>query len=104
MAPVKALIGDAACDHPTQCYVLGVGAKACGGPSGFLAWSRKDTDQAALLAAAQTQAEAERAENLASGLISDCRMVTAPQATCRPRAEDGKKTCQLGQGGVRGAD
>lgn len=104
IVPVKTLIGDAACDHPTQCQVIGVGAKACGGPSGYLAWSVKNTDQAALLAAVQAQAEAEKAENKAGGLLSNCQMTPAPIATCRPRTEDGKKTCQLGQGGVRGVD
>jgi hypothetical protein len=102
--PVKALIGDAACDHPSQCRAVGVGAKACGGPSGYLAWSVKNTDQKALLAAVQAHAAAEKAENQASGLISDCQMKPEPTATCRPRPEDGKKTCQLGQGGVRGID
>ena len=104
MAPVKSLIGDAACDHPDQCHVVAVGAKACGGPSGFLAWSVKNTDQAALLAAVQAQAEAEKAENKASGLASDCRLMPMPTATCRPAGSSGGKTCQLGQGGVRGLD
>ena len=104
MAPVKSLIGDAECDHPDQCHVIGVGAKACGGPNGFLAWSIKNTDQKALASAVQAQAEAEKKENQASGMSSDCRVVPAPTATCRPRVTDGKKTCQLGQGGVRGLD
>ncbi len=105
MAPIQALIGDAECDHPTECHVVPVGAKACGGPSGYLAWSVKaTTDQKALLTAVQAQAEAQKEENKASGLASDCRMVTAPTATCRPRAPDGKKTCQLGQGAARGLD
>lgn len=104
MAPVKSLIGEAECDHPDQCHAVGVGAKACGGPNGYLAWSVKNTDQKALLAAVQAQADAEKKENQASGLASDCRVMPAPTATCRPRVADGKKVCQLGQGGVRGAD
>jgi hypothetical protein len=104
MEPIKALIGEAECDHPSQCFAVPVGAKACGGPAGFLAWSSKGTDQKALLAAVQTQAEAQKAENAKSGLASDCRMITQMQATCRPRSGDGKKVCQLGQGGVRGLD
>ena len=104
MEPIKALIGDAECDHPTQCQVVGVGAKACGGPSGFLAWSVKNTDQPALLAAVQAQAAAEKEENKTNGRASDCMLNPAPGATCRPRASDGKKVCQLGQGGVRRVD
>ena len=104
MAPIKTLIGDAECDHPDQCHAVGIGAKACGGPGGYLAWSVKNTDQAALMAAVNAQVQAQKAANRTGGLMSDCSIVMAPTATCRPRASDGKKTCQLGQGGVRGLD
>ncbi|WP_144006857.1 hypothetical protein [Pelomonas sp. KK5] len=100
MSKVQSLIGDAECDHPTQCRVVAVGAKACGGPSGYLAWSQKGTDQETLAAAVAAQSAAERREVQAAGMLSDCRMLTPPAATCRPRVSDGKKTCQLGLGGA----
>ena len=99
-APVTALIGDAPCDNQSHCHVIGVGAKPCGGPSGYLAWSDKKTDRAALEAAVQAETQAQVAENKASGLLSDCMMTPVPAAVCRPRASDGRRTCALGQGGA----
>ena len=103
-APIAALIGNAPCDNQGQCHVVGIGAKPCGGPSGFLAWSDKKTDAKALEAAVQVQAKAARDENKASGLASDCAMAPTPVAVCRPRAADGLKSCELGQGGASSAE
>ncbi|MEP6503571.1 MAG: hypothetical protein ABJD97_09585, partial [Betaproteobacteria bacterium] len=85
------------------CHVIGVGAKPCGGPGGYLAWSDKKTNRAALEAAAQAETQAQIAENKASGLVSDCMMAPVPAAVCRPRASDGRKSCALGQGGADSA-
>ena len=103
MANVTALIGDAACDYQSQCHAVGVGAKACGGPSGYLAWSDKKTDPNALQAAAEAHSQAQTDENKARGLASDCMVTPMPTAVCRPRAVDQKKVCQLGQGGASSA-
>lgn len=95
MNRITETIGDAACDETEQCRVIGVGHKPCGGPSGYLAWSTQGTDAAALQAAVQAQAAAQQRENEASGMRSTCSIVPAPSASCRPRASDGRKTCQL---------
>lgn len=95
MAPITGLIGDAACESQAECRVVGVGAKPCGGPTGYLAWSDRGTDANALRAAVEAQAEAQKAEDRAAGLLSNCRVVPAPSTVCRPRAADGRKTCQL---------
>ncbi|MFL6697316.1 MAG: hypothetical protein ACJ8GJ_09140, partial [Vitreoscilla sp.] len=69
----------------------------------WLAWSTRSTDARALQDAVQAQVQARKAENQRSGLASDCTVRPEPTAVCRPRAGDGKKTCQLGQGGVDSA-
>jgi hypothetical protein len=102
-ARVSSLIGDAACDSQSQCRTVGIGARPCGGPESWLAWSTKGTDARALQDAVQAQAQAAREANQRSGLASDCRVRPEPTAVCRPRAGDGKKTCQLGQGGIDSA-
>ena len=100
-ARVDALIGDAACETQGQCRVVGIGAKPCGGPAGYRAWSDKTTDAKALDEAVQAQARVQMDDNKRSGLASDCMQQPVPTAVCRPRVGDGKKkTCQLGQGGV----
>jgi hypothetical protein len=94
MRDIATEIGDAACDTDAQCRSLGVGAKACGGPEGYLPWSIKASNAARLtaLAAAHT-AERER-ENERSGMRSNCSVTPDPGAVCRPRADDGKRVCQ----------
>jgi hypothetical protein len=79
---VEALIGDAACDSDAQCGTVGVGAKACGGPQAYLAWSSKRTDGAALQHAAERQAGAARAAAQASGIMSNCMVTKDPGAFC----------------------
>jgi hypothetical protein len=81
-ASVEALIGDAACDSDAQCRTIGVGAKACGGPQAYLAWSSQRTDGAALQQAAERQARAARAAAEASGIMSNCMVTKDPGAFC----------------------
>lgn len=86
---LQALIGEAPCDSDEQCRTIGVGAKACGGPGRYLAWSTRNVKPAELEAQAQAYAQAVRAENERSGLLSDCSLVTDPGAVCRAQR------CQL---------
>jgi len=83
-ADVQALVGDATCRADDQCHVVGVGARACGGPSRYIAWSSRVTDGDKLAAAAQHQRDLERASQRAEGRMSDCRVMAVPVAQCRP--------------------
>jgi len=83
-AKVLALIGDAICDSHDQCRSLAFGAKACGGPQAYLAWSTYRTDETGLNAAAKQYASARRDEIKASGMASDCSLVADPGAYCAP--------------------
>jgi hypothetical protein len=97
MASVQALIGDAACSADTQCATIGVGAKACGGPDAYVAWSTTRTDPQALRAAVQRQADASRSEQAAKGMVSNCSMVSDPGAFCDigGAASGATGTCRL---------
>lgn len=97
------LIGDAACDSAGECHTVGIGDKPCGGPEAYLAWSSAVTQPDALAALASRHRESRRLENERSGMRSNCAVTLDPGAVCRPRAGDGKRTCQLGQGGGRSA-
>lgn len=79
---LRELVGPAACRSDAQCRSLPVGAKACGGPAGFLAWSTDGTDAARLQALAARQAAAQRREQEASGMRSNCAVVADPGAAC----------------------
>ena len=115
-ASVETLIGDAACDSDAQCHTIALGAKACGGPQRYLAWSSSRTDGSALRRAAEREARAARAQVEKSGMMSNCAMVTDPGAYCLvPRAADGSlassapapapgvRQCRLRATGIGGA-
>jgi len=82
LAQIQAEVGTAACDSTQQCQTIAIGAKACGGPERYLAWSNKSSDGKQLTALAQAQAEASRKQQQADGMMSTCSIVTDPGATC----------------------
>ena len=98
LPPIKALIGDAGCDSDAQCHSIGVGAKACGGPDGYLAWSTRNTDAVALRALTERQAQVQRDEQASSGMLSNCQFMPDPGARCV--AAGGQRKCQLNTGAV----
>lgn len=79
---LRALIGPAACSADSQCRTVAVGAKACGGPAGYVAWSIQGTDGQQLTELARRQADAQRREVEASGMASNCALVVDPGAAC----------------------
>lgn len=79
---MRALIGPARCRADSDCRTLAVGAKACGGPGAYWAWSTVDTDGRRLASLAQRQAEAAANETVRAGLLSNCSVVTDPGARC----------------------
>lgn len=91
LAAIHALVGKAECASDSQCQVLPIGARACGGPAGFLAWSNAKTDAGQLQALAEAYRAEQQANNERSGRISNCRVLTAPLAACRANI------CQLSE-------
>lgn len=96
-ASVEALIGEASCDADAQCRTVGVGAKACGGPARYLAWSSRHTDATALQRAVEDDARRARAEAEKAGILSNCSVTVDPGATCV------RQRCQLRPRGPGGA-
>lgn len=82
VARIRELIGNAACSDASQCHSLAVGARACGGPEYYLAWSSATTGGDQLRALAERYKAERRAGNAASGRISDCRYAVDPGAVC----------------------
>lgn len=89
LAKIRALAADTSCTSSKQCHTLALGARACGGPQTYMAWSSARTDGAALRLMGERYAEQEKARIAASGEMSDCRMSVDPGAECRAGA------CQL---------
>lgn len=92
---IQTLIGKAECTSDSQCQVLPIGAKACGGPASHLAYSTAHTNTAELQALAERYREEQQAGNQRSGMVSNCRMLPTPVASCRAN------TCRLGEAAAR---
>ncbi|MYM21070.1 hypothetical protein GTP46_00200 [Duganella sp. FT135W] len=80
---IQAANTDLTCDNSSQCHSLGVGAKACGGPENYLAWSSKNSDGAKLKALVEQHSAARRADDKKQGIMSTCSVVSDPGASCR---------------------
>lgn len=106
LAGIRHEIGAAGCDTDTQCRTLAIGAKACGGPQAYLAWSTKSTSAARIKALAARHREVQQAENARSQAMSDCAVVTDPGAVCALRAgarPDSRMVCQLARSAAASA-
>ena len=82
LAEIEALIGAAACRHDADCRVIGIGARACGGPEAYRAWSVLDSDERLLTERVQRDATARRAEMARLGVLSTCAMLPQPRVSC----------------------
>jgi len=82
LAQIEAARGDDACDSDAQCHTIGVGAKACGGPEHYLAWSSKNNDGSRLRALVEQHAQMRRAADAKAGMMSTCSVVPDPGAVC----------------------
>lgn len=89
LGQMRTLIGAAECSSDNQCRVLPVGARPCGGPASYLAWSSAKTDGAQLQALAERHKAEQQADNMATGRISTCIALAPPAVACRAG------TCQL---------
>ena len=70
------------CSAPEECRTVPVGGKACGGPTGYRAYSAKRADPAAVEALAREEHELAMAEARASGRVSNCMIQADPGARC----------------------
>jgi len=90
LAQIKSLIGKAECSSDSQCQILPIGARPCGGPAGYLAWSTAKTPASDVQALADRYRAEQQERNTRSGMLSDCRAIAPPAVSCRAGS------CQLG--------
>lgn len=84
LTQIREVIGSAPCTETAQCKTLAVGAKACGGPEAYVAWSTADTDATRLNSLAARHRALRQSENAASDERSNCLAVADPGAVCQP--------------------
>lgn len=81
----KTLADAARCSTDNECRSVAVGGKACGGPTGYRAYSSKLADVAAVERLADQERHLSLAAARASGRVSPCYMVADPGARCEAR-------------------
>ncbi|MCC7099325.1 MAG: hypothetical protein IT500_07030 [Rubrivivax sp.] len=79
---IRAEIGDAACSADAQCRTLPIGARACGGPAAWWAWSTASADGAKLQTLAARLHAVEQERLLREGLLSTCIALPDSGAAC----------------------
>ena len=70
------------CDTSTQCQVIAVGSRACGGPSQYAIYSSKHTSAETVKALASDITVAEKVFNEKNGMMSICQHLEKPAAQC----------------------
>ncbi len=85
-AEIRTRIGPAACLVDEDCRALPLGALACGGPSGYVPYSIRGTDEGALsrLSADHQRLSAEQVAQ--QGRFGTCVAVPVPTAYCERSA------------------
>jgi hypothetical protein len=96
MAQLKAAIGAASCTSNAECKTIGVGAKACGGPGAYIAWSQRDTNAELVKTLAAKTTEERKAQIAARGEMGICRVTPDPGAVCSIPAGASVGQCVLG--------
>ncbi len=76
-------IGTPQCASSAQCRTLALGAKACGGPQTWLAWSTSVSREDTLRALSDELAAVQRLHHAQSGMVSNCRYMADPGAVCQ---------------------
>ncbi len=72
-----------ACTADTECHSVAYGGKACGGPTGYRAYSSKTVSTASVDALAQHERELSAQAARESHQVSTCFMLADPGAHCK---------------------
>jgi hypothetical protein len=72
-----------ACTVDTECHSVAIGAKACGGPTGYRAYSSKTVSTASVDALAQRERDLAAQAARESHQVSTCFMLADPGAHCQ---------------------
>ncbi len=81
---IDALIGPARCRGDADCRSIAIGARACGGPQAYRAWSVLETDERQLLAAVEQHRALRQQQIERGGETSICAVLTDPGSQCAP--------------------
>jgi hypothetical protein len=90
----KSLADASSCSADAECRTVATGAKACGGPTAYRAFSAKGADPQAIADLAQHERDLTMIQARESGRVSACFMLADPGAHCQ------KNKCVTGPAGT----
>ena len=70
------------CSTSADCGLLPIGNKPCGGPEAYMAYSKTNSDVAALEKMAQQYTEQRRQYNKDNQIIGTCQITPKPSVSC----------------------
>ena len=76
---------DLSCSFNSQCVSVGVGSKACGGPTGYVIASKRNYNYGSVVTLANNSRVNEQRYNQRWEIMSDCRVMLAPNPRCVSR-------------------
>jgi hypothetical protein len=79
---IVSLIGEPRCANLVHCRVLALGARPCGGPSEYLAFSSLTAKREILEAKAYEYSFLEEEVNRSKAAVGSCEVLPPPHATC----------------------
>lgn len=80
---LQRLTADKSCLQSTQCKVLPVGHRPCGGPEQYMVYSSKSTDEKLLAITNDRYKKLKQEQQQRLGLRSTCQIVPEPVAACQ---------------------
>lgn len=83
---IEALNQDLTCESHSDCDVLEMGVKPCGGPWRHLTYSKKNTKASALKRKVSDYNGLDKSFNEASNIMSDCGVQLPPEVRCVEKA------------------
>jgi len=82
-ADIESFVGVPACADSNACAFVAFGAKPCGGPWGYLIYSKASVDSAALAQKVEAYNQFEGACNRKYSWMSDCSTPSLPRLSCK---------------------
>lgn len=82
LAEIETLISDKSCTKDSKCTVMAYGAKACGGPIGYLVYSSGNVKESELKKLVEEFTDLQSLMNDQYGYISDCSIASPPDVSC----------------------
>jgi len=79
---ILTLIQNKSCSDSSVCKVIAIGAKPCGGPTGYLVYSSSHVDEVALVAKIKAYNDWNTKYNKEKNLSSDCSIPPQPKPDC----------------------